>query len=548
MTRHAGCQATVPPSCRADKLICPISLNKEVNQEKALPQSCPLLFHSVSLQLKVMPAGRFRAKRFPDDTFLIFVALGINIITTLLGLVILSNVGRQAVYFLFLAISAVIFLLWLIGKYTFLCCTWNIRPCCADKCIESGYLSGTEGKCCYCLGSFCSKSMLYDVTVCFMALFYLTGANLEQLVCTEDSRYCPLIGQFFTWTSLILNIFITLLKASGSKPNVPSAFPVIGVLGSVYDKLLQIAAQALFIDQTVTTILHSVDIQRLAGNTTLDENTVAIQDNTAIKIMASLCCIVFFLLLAVLTFLCCANWHMCCEYKRTTVKWYECVFGEWFCAFFVVIFVILFIMGDIDWIYNFYKDTTTPGTQYRIAFLVLAFICLTVLSSYYICGLCVPGVSVALEKDEFCLPQQADKGVTVVQKMVRKQYNEWKADGSAQVNEDDELKGKITVEDHFGKANITIKINKDIKCWEAFQNFKTNLKEKVSSIMKCKGNAADAETNWTVQAYIGQGERDGIQVGGRGEAAKSDPSKDIEMEPRGVDSTVPVTLPVRHTR
>ena len=505
-----------------------------------------------------MPAGRFRVKRFSDGTFLLFVALGINIITTFLGLLPLGNVGRQAVYYLFLAISAAIFLMWLIGKYTFLCCTWNIRPCCADNCTKIGCLSGKVGKCCYCLGSCCSISMLYDVTVCFMALFYLTGDNLQQMVCTEDSRYCPVIGQLFTGISLMLNICITLLKASGSKPNTPSTFPVIGVMGGVYDKLLQIAAQALTIDQTVTTILQSVDLQRLAGNTALDKKTAAIQDNTAIKIMAGFGCVVVFLLPVVLIFLCCANWHVCCDCKCKKVKWYECVFGEWLCALFVASFVILFIMGDIDWIYDFYndrKDTITPGTGYRIAFLILALICLVVLSSYYICGLCVPGVSVALEKDEFFLPEQAYIGMTVVQKMVRRQYNEWKADDSAQVDENgrpSELKGKITVEDHFGKSNITIKINEEITCWEAFKSFKTNLNEKVSSIMECNGidSDDDDETNWTVQAYIGKGEPDGIQVGGRRQAAKgtSAPPKDrdIEMKPRDMDSSIRDTSSLEH--
>ena len=474
-----------------------------------------------------MPAGRFRVKRFPDDTFLLFVALGINIITTFLGLLPLGIDGRKAVYYMMLIIGAVIFLLWLIGKYTFLCRTRNIRPCCAESHTENGNPSEEKGKCwrnvekgCYCLGSPCNKSMLYDVTVCVMALFYLTGDNLERMVCTEDSRNCPIIGQFFTWTSLILNICITLLKASGTKPNIPSPFPVIGVLGGVYDKLLLIAAQALTIDQTVNTILQSVDLQRLTGNTTLDEKTIAIQDDTAIKIMASLCSVVLFLLLVVLILLCCANWHVCCNYKCETVKWFECVFGEWLCALFVVSFVILFIMGDIDWVYDFYddrKDTITLGTCYRLAFLFLALVCLGVLSSYYIFGLCVPGVCVALEKDDFFLPEQADQGMTVVQKMVRRQYNEWEprepadvlpnvteADGSAQVNEDNysKLKGKISVEDHFGKTNITIRITEEIKCCKAFKNCKRNLC-KACSILMCNGEqVAHAETNWTLEANI----------------------------------------------
>ena len=151
------------------------------------------------------------------------------------------------------------------------------------------------------------------------------------------------------------------------------------------------------------------------------------------------------------------------------------------------------------------------------------------------------------------LPEQADTGVTVVQNMVRKQYNEWKADDSAQVDgRPSELKGKITVEDQFGKTNITVKINEEITWWEAFKSFKKNLKEKVSSIMKCDGiDDADDETNWTVQAYIGKGEPDGIQVGGGGQAAKgtSAASKDrgIEIKPLDMDSSIRDTSSLEYT-
>ena len=354
-------------------------------------------------------------------------------------------------------------------------------------------------------------------------------------MCTEDfSRYCPFIGQFFTWTSLILNIFITLLKASGSKPNVPSAFPVIGVLGGVYENLLQIAAQALFIDQTVTIALDAVDIQRLAGNATLDKNTAAIENNTAIMVMGTLCSIILFLLLVVLIFLGCANRHECCRsaYKGRTVKWYECVFGEWLCGLLVVSFVILFIMGDIDWIYNFYKDTATPGTQYRIAFLSVAFICLVVLTFYYICGLCVPGVGVALEKDKFFLPEQANTTMTVSQKMVRSQYNEWEADGPAQVEENDErIELKIEVEDHFGKT-ITIRVNEEITWREACMSFIKNLSKDRPKM------GYDGKTNWTVKATICKGVGQAAQV-------TAAPSQDGSTEMTHFSNRKPL---VRHTQ
>lgn len=216
---------------------------------------------------------------------------------------------------------------------------------------------------------------------CLMALLYLAGDNLEQMVCEPNLEGCLITGQVLTGASLILNILLTLLRASGTKPKTPSAFPVVGIMGSVYDKMLQIAASALTIDQTVTTILKSVPgMSRIEGesmantavNTTINENTV-LNLSSASGIMTALCGLVV-LLLAVLVIQCYSNRSVCCndcECDCGCLEWCE-MCGQWLCATCVVSFVALFVVGDIIWIWNFFNTDTVsqPASIVRLTILV----------------------------------------------------------------------------------------------------------------------------------------------------------------------------------
>ena len=87
----------------------------------------------------------------------------------------------------------------------------------------------------------------------------------------------------------MINIALTVLRAGELKPKLPSAIPVIGKLGNVYSTLLQIAATALTIDLTYTSILDPLDIQRASCNAVIDSKTVK---DAAIGIMKVLCVII----------------------------------------------------------------------------------------------------------------------------------------------------------------------------------------------------------------------------------------------------------------
>lgn len=81
---------------------------------------------------------------------------------------------------------------------------------------------------------------------------------------------------------------------------------------------------------------------------------------------------------------------MCCGCKRKEVKRKE-VCGQWLCAICVMSFVILFIVGDIDWFWNFFTnkaDTavlTLPIPKIiRLFALSFAFLALDILMVVYI--------------------------------------------------------------------------------------------------------------------------------------------------------------------
>ena len=460
-----------------------------------------------------MPDGRVRAKHFPEGILLSFVAIGINIITSIVGVASPDNpVGKKATYGVLLIICFLIFLVYMAAKYFFLYLTWNIKPWCANKCSDDCViLSRMKGNCLYCWGSFCwNWSVAYDFMFCLMALLYLAGDNLEEMVCEEHSwKYCPVTGRVILGVSLMLNILLTLLKSS-TKPNFPSTFPVIGVMGNVYSKLLLIAASVMTVDQAVTTVLTSTKY-----NDTIRSNNDFMIDNTrvqngAIGIFTVIGAITFFILLFVLVILALVNRRVCCDCKCKKVKWWEMVFGQWLCAACVVFFVIAFIVGDISWIWEFFDTSTvnTPANEFRLSALSVSLVLLSILSIGYICGICFPGVSVVAGERYFFLPKYASgAGMTLKGNMSRKQYNEWVKveDPDVSMSEGD-VTGKIKVEDDFGKTDITFSVDREITCFEACIHW-------IDGGLEDRREFDDVST-WTVQAYIGKGRTKEMQIGG----------------------------------
>ena len=270
-----------------------------------------------------MAAGTIRPnpENWHEGIFLSFVALGINIITSIIA-VAYQNCPktRQVVFILMLVICGFIFISYLLLRHAFLACTWNIKPWCGNKCPPKRLNF-------YCLRScFCSWSMVHDVVFCAMALLYLIGDNLD-MAC--EGRYCRLAARLATGTSLLLNIALKQVKPSGSKPSLPNALPVIGVMGEAYNKLLKIAADALTIDQTVTTILEAIPISIGSSRSDMDTPVLTVDSREeaqlyAYGIMASASFIVGGIVVSNILILARANKKAFCGH-RCQVWCFDCI-------------------------------------------------------------------------------------------------------------------------------------------------------------------------------------------------------------------------------
>ena len=463
-----------------------------------------------------MTAGGVSVKQFPEDILISFVAIGINIITGIIGVASPENpAGREAAYYVLLVICFLIFAIYLATKYFFLFFTSNIKPCCANKCsrTDSYRLPGKEGmlKFLHYLGScWWNWSVVYESVFCLMALLYLAGNNLEQMVCKEDTGICPVTGRVITGTSLMLNILLTLLKGTSMKPKTPSAFLVVGILGNVYYKLMQIAASVLTIDQTVTTILNSIEYNKtIRSNDIIMINETTIQTG-AIGILTAISGIVLLVLLVALVIIAFANRRLCCCCCRNKqVKWYE-MFGQWACGICVVLFVISFMIGDINWIWEFFETdiVSKPANIVRLFTLTLALVLLFILSMVYISGICLPGVGVVLGEEEFFLPKNASAKVLQIDgNVLQKQYNEWEQEEDPTENEESQqcdLEGKIKVEDHYGKTDIIFSIEREKTCMEAYKHW-MNFDSSLYKLLCRRNDSHDdthADTTWTVHAVI----------------------------------------------
>ena len=417
-----------------------------------------------------MPVGRIHPKHWPSGTFPTFVVLGINIITSIGGVAFPESLMvRQVVYTLLLIFCAVFLLSYVFIKHGFLSVTRSIRPFCADMC--PGRQLAKEWQ--WLRSCLCNWSMVHDTAFCLMAMLYLMGDNLE-MAC--ELMYCPITARVLVGISLILNIFITRIQT-----NLPAAFPVIGIMGNVYTGLMKFAAQALTIDQTLTTIVESIDISvATADNAPISTRTVALQDTTLIVhsmctaqvIAISFTAVLYVIVLVIVILLD----LVCCDCQCKKVKRYERV-GQFFCGILVMGFVSLFMVGDIDWVWKFFKmsPVSKPGVIVRLILLCVSLGLLCIVMLVYIFGLCLPGACFVWGERKLFLSKHSSMKVTG--HMLRKEYTEWDYEkGSPEVsckhvqNDDKkcEYNSKMKVEEYFGKADITLSIDEHdkIKCWD----------------------------------------------------------------------------------
>ena len=427
------------------------------------------------------------------------VAISINLIVSVLAVAIPSKTGTQIVYGAFLCPLALLLSFFWIGKYLFLFCTNNWKPCICACCVDADKLGEEYKKLkkrCqkleYCIKKACLKEVAYDIVNFIMIFFYLLGDNLQEMVCNEKCGPCPRTAQAFTGISLILNLALTVLKGAG-EGNLPSALPVVGKWGDTYNKMLQIAASAVTIDQALTAILEA-----FTKGEQECEKVVSSDRDAQIAFMASMMAIAIIVIFAVQLLLC---WekrenfcHACCTEERHTEERrteYCCtedccaVFLQWLFAFYILIFMGVFLAADIDWIWDVITGNNllplSAAWITRLVLLVIATLSSLVFLIVYITVICLPGLRFVLVKKRFFLPEH--NTLSVSEAIVREKHNTWKeadehyatvdntqwAETAAKHSKDEEggksskIKSSVEVEDSLGgKATISFTFKEEI--------------------------------------------------------------------------------------
>ena len=440
-----------------------------------------------------------KLRGFPEGTLLSLVALALNSFASIIGA---SGIGKgltAAAYAIVLIFAFYLLLCYLLGKYLFLYATNKWKPCCRRfpkkpsnlGCVET--LEHYSEKC-------CRKHVAYDLFNCFMIFCYLVGDNLKQMACNPECGLCVTIAQLFTGISLILNVTLILLKDGGlSKGSLASAYPTIGVRGEAYDKMFQVAAKALVIDQALTAILEHISTSECVKNT--------VNSNITVQIGVTIAYFVFItvIILVVLVFLvwgqrktfcpngCSEKLQKCCE---------TC--AQWCFAFSILVFCALFMVADIDWFWDLWKDSryfSSGAKAARLSLLGVSFLYCLFLIVLYIFVIGIPGLGVVLEKKQFFFLEHGAHGELSTSKlMVRKVDNTWKSTeeapsvptqqmtnterkenvdtNSTDANRDKcKLKKSVKVDDDFGKAAISFTFKEEIPCCQGLKSFWKNIRK-----------------------------------------------------------------------
>ena len=467
-----------------------------------------------------MPTSKIKQSSFPEGTLHSLMGLALNSFVSMIGASGLSKGLTAVLYFGELLLCGCLLLSYLFGKYLFLYRT-NQRKLCFCRLPKNPPNAGFVGTLEHCSEKLCHKDIAYDVFNCIMIFYYLAGDNLKQLVCNPECGQCTMIAQFFTGLSLILNLTLTLLRGAGlGKGNLSSAFPIIGKRGASYDRILQLAASAVTIDQVLTAIVEHFTMETECG--TVDNNNRLVQ----IGFISTYFAIAGTITMFVLLFILCKDrklFSFDCHDKNVTWQTHCEVFAHWLLAISTALFVAVFMIADIDRFWNLMTDPVAIKAARIVLLLILCFSYSMFLIVFYACFIGIPGMGMILEKKQFFLPEHGMHGVlSTSESMKRRVDNTWYSDEQAALtpmqsqpqntawndnsnshstySDKCQLKKYVEVQEKFGEATISFTFKEEIPCYHGFSFFCKNI---------CAWNVPreDNESQWTMKVDIGETEK-----------------------------------------
>ena len=223
--------------------------------------------------------------RFSPFLFFSLVLLTYNMIFTLIG-VVHNREGsglNAAIYYGSLAVFFLIGIISVIFKHYFL---YRSQKRMHHRCCES------------------VKSGVYDVTFVVMGMLYLVGDNLPIFICsgienTNAKEECRGQSSIILGFTLLLHLVLYIFGVLKLKPTEMPTFPVTGRIRKAYQSVLQLAALAIFLDQTFSTVERLVTHLDIEGDETPNFGTAtncsSVINAEVEGFFAGLCVIMLFL-------------------------------------------------------------------------------------------------------------------------------------------------------------------------------------------------------------------------------------------------------------
>ena len=333
----------------------------------------------------------------------------------------------------------------------------------------------------------CRKSVVmavHDLVFVVMGTLYLAGDNLPILYCsgmsnTVDKEDCIERSAIILGFSLLLHTALYIAGPFKLNPAI-STLPVTGRIRKAYQSILQLAALAILLDQTFTTVVKFITIVDIEmdespacgcpGNTTnsASEREVA-------WFLTGLSSIILLIVIGIVV----KGWKdycSCCWKKRKSERrQYRRQIVENILIFFmyivVVLFMVMYTLADSRWLYKCTPVCNGNPTVVRFGLLGTSLSLSFIWILLYGVIICCPGVCI------ICKRKRAFAENDYVSVVAKRENCKWvctdarkrKVNGNGSTTNNTEIGNTMSIEDDYGSVSITLPIEEDT-CYASLQD------------------------------------------------------------------------------
>ena len=338
------------------------------------------------------------------------------------------------------------------------------------------------------------ETLVYNIIFIIMGTLYLAGDNLLGLICsgtdnTVDKDNCIEMSSIILGMSLLLHAALYVAGSFNLKPTA-STLPVTGRIRKAYQSILQLAALAIFLDQTFTTVVRlftdtDIEVDESPNCDCPGNTTTCSSEREVGGFFAGLFIIMMFIVLGLLVkswkdycSCCWKKWcgQCCCHVLENILifMWY----------LFVVVFMAIYSLADSSWLYKCTPVSQNNPKYNRIILLCISLLLSLIWIAMYIVIICLPGVCIVCKKERYfdendyiSAQAEIEESEWVCKAWVSRKGNASGKVGSGatsnhRISADIINNIPMTIEENYGSVSITLPIEEHITwlqglcyCW-----------------------------------------------------------------------------------